>query len=212
MHPFNILIMEFCKYFMEFIKQYGTTILALFGFPLLAFGLSWSWKIGKVILSERAKELKKMKLEGPPLILGKSLTKKDQIIMDLLNTPEHLPDCWVLTDPAQTDDPIIFASPGFCFMTGYKFDEIVGRNCRFLQGEGTDRNELSKIKFATEHEAEASVSILNYRKDGTPFNNQFFITPLHAEDGTLSYHLGMQQKVPKMSKGQEQQCENKNIG
>jgi PAS domain-containing protein len=83
-------------------------------------------------------------------------------------------------------------------MTGYSFDEIVGRNCRFLQGEGTNHEELSKIRHATETQTEASVCILNYRKDGTPFENQFFVTPLFSEDGSLAYHLSAQKLVEKV--------------
>jgi PAS domain-containing protein len=85
-----------------------------------------------------------METQGPPLMLGKPLSMTDQFLMNLLNSPERLDDCWVVTDPAQPDNPIIFASPGFCAMSGYEAAETVGRNCRFLQGEGTERRKVSK--------------------------------------------------------------------
>ena len=125
------------------------------------------------------------------LSLTKPLSKKDRFIVNMLNSA-HRDDCWVITDPDGNDNPIVYASPGFRNATGYSYEEMVGRNCRFLQGDGTNKEEVSKIKFATEHDTEASANITNYRKDGTPFHNEFFVTPLHTEEGAPAYFLSVQ--------------------
>jgi PAS domain S-box-containing protein len=174
---------------MDILKEYGV--------PVLALVLAIVYGVGLSSTVYKSPPQSRMETQGPPLMLRKPLSMKDQFLMDLLYSPERLDDCWVVTDPAQPDNPIIFASPGFCAMTGYEATEIVGRNCRFLQGEGTERRELSKIHNAAECENEVAVSLTNYRKDGTPFKNEFFITHLHAADGALAYQLGLQTKTQK---------------
>jgi PAS domain S-box-containing protein len=176
---------------MDILKEYGVLILALIFGPVIVYGIGMYSTVCNGI------QLNPLETQGPPLMLGKSLCMKDQFLMDILNSPEHLDDCWVVTDPVQPDNPVIFASPGFCAMTGYKSAEIVGRNCRFLQGEGTERRKVIMIHDATECECELAVSLTNYRKDGTPFINEFFITQLHAADGALAYQLGLQTKTQK---------------
>ena len=85
------------------------------------------------------------------------------------------------------DMPIIFASQGFCNFTGYANNEIEGRNCRFLQGEGTAPDDVAHIRSCLEKETEGSINLLNYRKDGTPFVNEFFLAPLRDAQGKVCY-------------------------
>lgn len=117
----------------------------------------------------------------------KELCDTDNILVDMLNSQGHENVCYCVCDPHSTDCPIIFASDGFCSFTGYDFDEIVGRNCRFLQGPETKRDEVALIRDAIEKEEERSVNLLNYRKDGTPFVNEFFISPLHDKEKKTQY-------------------------
>ena len=77
-----------------------------------------------------------------------------------------------ITDPHQTDNPVIFISSGFTKLTGYQFDDIVGRNCRFLQGKETAAQDVKRISDALKSEKECSVNLLNYKKDGTQFVNE----------------------------------------
>lgn len=126
-----------------------------------------------------------------PIKLSKKLCQKDQILIDLLSSQDHTKEAWVVTNPDQHDNPIIYASSGFCELTGYKITEVVGRNCRFLQGEKTDKNDVSKIHNATQGATEAAVCILNYRKDGSTFSNQLYIAPLLTPDGQVAYYLGI---------------------
>ena len=87
------------------------------------------------------------------------------------------------------DNPIVWASDAFLRMTGYDRDEVQGRNCRFLQGPKTDARQVAVIRDAVANEHEASVTLLNYKKDGTTFWNRFFIAPLRDSDGAVTSAL-----------------------
>lgn len=76
---------------------------------------------------------------------------------------------FVLTNPNLPGSPIIFASPGFLALTGYEAKHVVDRNCRMLQGPGTDLNTVSIIRNNLAQGRDTSVCILNYKADGTPF-------------------------------------------
>src|SRR5262249_4541764 len=77
----------------------------------------------------------------------------------------------LLADPGQPDTPIVYASPGFERLTGYSAAEVIGRNCRFLQGPHTDRDAVAQVREAIREGRPVSVELLNYRNDGTPFWN-----------------------------------------
>lgn len=103
-----------------------------------------------------------------------------------------------LADPAQQDTPIVFANRAFRALTGYDEEEIVGRNCRFLQGPDTDPATVAKIRDAITNEDVVIVEVLNYRKDGTPFWNALHLGPIYREDGALLYFFGSQWDVTDM--------------
>ncbi|WLH66259.1 histidine kinase famiy protein [Pseudomonas sp. FP2309] len=91
----------------------------------------------------------------------------------------------IVTDPAQPDNPIIFANQAFLALTGFEHHEVIGRNCRLLQGPDTDKRALRKVQAALAHQHEACVELLNYRKDGSTFWNELFISPMFNERGQL---------------------------
>ena len=101
----------------------------------------------------------------------------------------------IVTDPAEPDNPIIFANQAFLTLTGFELDEVIGRNCRFLQGPQTDKNALHQVQRAVERHHEACVEVLNYRKDGSTFWNELFISPLFNERGQLVYFFASQLDV-----------------
>jgi len=101
----------------------------------------------------------------------------------------------LICDACAPDLPIIYASPGFERLTGYRAAEIAGRNCRFLQGPDTDRNTVAKIREALAREHPCSVEILNYRQDGTPFYNELTISPVRDEQGRTTHFVGVQTDV-----------------
>jgi len=98
----------------------------------------------------------------------------------------------ILTDPNLPDNPIVFANRAFQDLTGYKEDEIVGRNCRFLQGAQTSRDAVRELREAVQEKRAISLDILNYKRDGTPFWNGVFIAPVHDKSGELLYFFASQ--------------------
>jgi len=101
----------------------------------------------------------------------------------------------VITDPNQPDNPIIFASPGFERLTGYQSAEVVGRNCRFLQGKETDPAAVVRLREAVRAGAACTVELRNYRKDGSAFWNELSISPVRDEHGRLVHFVGVQADV-----------------
>jgi PAS domain S-box-containing protein len=100
-----------------------------------------------------------------------------------------------LVDPDQEDLPIVYANRQFEAMTGYSQQEILGRNCRFLQGKDRDQEARFVMKRAIEKQQAIEVTIRNYRKDGELFFNHLTLTPLLDNDGRLIYYLGIQYDV-----------------
>ena len=101
----------------------------------------------------------------------------------------------VITDPSLPDNPIIFANPGFYETTQYSAEEIIGYNCRFLQGPETDPAIVKEIRDAIAERRPFSGLILNYRKDGTPFVDELSINPVFDEAGQLLSFVGLQNDV-----------------
>ncbi|BBN04325.1 protein MpLLP [Marchantia polymorpha subsp. ruderalis] len=103
---------------------------------------------------------------------------------------------FVISDPRLPDNPIVYASEGFFKMTGYSRDEVVGHNCRFLQGPDTDRRTVLELRDAIREERQAQVRILNYTKDGRPFWNLFHLAPVFSKaDGTVIHFVGVQTPI-----------------
>ncbi|MGZ2383974.1 PAS domain-containing protein [Rhizobium brockwellii] len=98
----------------------------------------------------------------------------------------------IVTDPAQHDNPIIFCNAAFEKMTGYSNDELIGRNCRLLQGPETDRRSVGYIRDSVARGQDISVDILNYRKDGSTFWNALFISPVRDDEGRIIYFFASQ--------------------
>lgn len=101
----------------------------------------------------------------------------------------------ILTDPRQADNPIVFANKAFSDLTGYEEREIIGRNCRFLQGADTNRETVRELQEAVARQEAISLEILNYRRDGSPFWNAVFIAPVYDEQEELLYFFASQLDV-----------------
>lgn len=108
---------------------------------------------------------------------------------------------FVVADATLPDMPLVYASEGFYAMTGYGPSEVLGHNCRFLQGEGTDQKEVAKIRDAVRKGEGVSVRLLNYRKDGTPFWNLLTMTPIKTPEGKVSKFVGVQVDVTSKTEG-----------
>ncbi len=109
-----------------------------------------------------------------------------------------------LSDPDQEDNPIIYANEMFELMTGYSQEEIIGHNCRFLQGEERDQEGLEKVRAAIKEKTSATVTLRNYRKNGEMFYNRFTIRPLFDREGHLIYFLGLQYDVTNQVQAEEE--------
>ena len=91
--------------------------------------------------------------------------------------------------------PIVYCNPAFERLTGYSSSEIVGRNCRFLQGEGTDPEAIRQMRIAFEAGTAIDLVVLNYKKSGTPFWNALNIGPILNTQGVLTHFIGVQTDV-----------------
>ena len=98
----------------------------------------------------------------------------------------------VITDPRMDDNPIIFANEAFQELTGYDRSEVIGRNCRFLQGTLTDGDTVTRLRRSINDEVSINVDLLNYRKDGSSFWNALFVSPVRGEDGHVHYFVASQ--------------------
>ncbi|MGB5296820.1 MAG: SpoIIE family protein phosphatase [Thermoanaerobaculia bacterium] len=97
-----------------------------------------------------------------------------------------------ISDCSLPGNPIIYANEGFERITGYSVSDVVGRNCRFLQGEDTDPEAIEEIRHGLRENRELTVEILNYRKDGTPFWNRLSIDPVRDAEGRVTNYIGVQ--------------------
>jgi PAS domain S-box-containing protein len=102
---------------------------------------------------------------------------------------------FTITDPRQPDDPLIWVNPSFSRISGYSYEESVGRNCRFLQGPATERKTVDDLRQALQDQQPVNTTLLNYRKDGTAFWNQLSITPVFDGTGELVSFVGVQTDV-----------------
>jgi PAS domain S-box-containing protein len=98
----------------------------------------------------------------------------------------------IITDPRQYDNPIIFSNKAFSDLTGYSADELVGRNCRFLQGRETDPASVQTIREAIQERRSVAIDIVNHRKDGSTFWNALFISPVFDDQGDPIYYFASQ--------------------
>ncbi|WP_110350645.1 HWE histidine kinase domain-containing protein [Methylobacterium sp. B4] len=98
----------------------------------------------------------------------------------------------LITDPSLPDNPIVFVNDTFSRLTGYDHDEIVGRNCRFLQGPDTDAADVAKVGAAVARRVPIEIELLNYKKDGERFWNRLLVSPVFDRDGDLTYFFASQ--------------------
>nr|AML78047.1 putative LOV domain-containing protein [Cercidiphyllum japonicum] len=128
----------------------------------------------------------------------RGLPRVSEDIKDALSTFQQT---FVVSDATKPDFPILYASAGFFKMTGYTSKEVIGRNCRFLQGAGTDPEDVAKIRETLQAGSSYCGRLLNYKKDGTPFWNLLTISPIKDDNGKVLKFIGMQVEVSKHTEG-----------
>ncbi|KAG9451842.1 hypothetical protein H6P81_004746 [Aristolochia fimbriata] len=114
---------------------------------------------------------------------------------------DDIADNFLITDPTISGHPIVFASRGFLKMSGYSAEEVVGKNSRIFQGPGTSRRAVLEIREAIREETGVEVSLLNYRKDGTPIWILFRLCPVFSkDDGRVTHFIGVQLPIGRCSR------------
>ncbi len=98
----------------------------------------------------------------------------------------------IVSNPRDADNPIVFANDAFCRLTGYTREEILGRNCRFLQGPETDPAAIDRIRAAVAAEEPIEIDVRNHRKDGSAFWNRLLVAPVNDAAGALNYFFASQ--------------------
>lgn len=109
----------------------------------------------------------------------------------------------VISDARAPDNPIIYCNPAFLKITGYSCEEVIGRNCRFLQGKDTDPAAIEQIRQAIQGEQECHVVLKNYRKDGTLFWNDLTISPVSDGSGVVTHFIGVQTDITERKQDEE---------
>ena len=134
------------------------------------------------------------------------VVKKDSGIIPAVLT-QILDSCVngvTLTDPDLPDSPIVYANKAFEDITLYSHSEIVGRNCRFLQGADRDQPQLDRLRAAIREHTSVEVVLRNYRKTGELFHNRLVVKPLFGPLGEVIYYLGVQYDITKQVRAEEE--------
>ncbi len=108
-----------------------------------------------------------------------------------------------IADATKPEYPIIYCNPAFESMTGYRREEILGKNCRFMQGKDTDSKALEIIRQALKTHSECQVILKNYRKDGTTFWNALSVSPVRDRTGKLTHFIGVQRDITDRKQAEE---------
>jgi PAS domain S-box-containing protein len=127
-------------------------------------------------------------------------------LKQLHNQIDAMNNSVVIVDAQAPDMPIVYVNAHFERMTGYTKSETIGRNCRFLQGDELLQPALQTLRNAIRDQRSCHVSLKNFRKNGTPFQNELFVSPVFNEQGNLTHYIGVQhesvsfsQRVPVQS-------------
>ena len=118
------------------------------------------------------------------------ITSLDEAL-EIITSDEQSRAC-VITDPRLPDNPIVYVTPEFEQHTGYAREEVLGRNCRFLQGPDTDPKAVGALRYAVENMRPLEIELLNYRKDGSPYLNFLSIRPVFSDHGVLKSFVAVQ--------------------
>jgi len=133
--------------------------------------------------------------ESPTSIGGAIPTVLQRADFTLITAIQNHQRSFVITDPHLPDNPIIFASQGFLDLCGFKLEEVLGRNCRFMQSPNADASQVAQVRDGIFKGKDVSACILNRRADGTEFYNQVFVAALHDANGRIANFVGVQLEV-----------------
>mgnify|MGYP005839423229 CR=1 FL=1 len=135
---------------------------------------------------------------GRMYCVARDITYAKQTEMQLMlrnRAIEASPFSIVIADMRAQDTPLIYVNPAFERMTGYRADEVIGRNCRFLQGDDRQQPGVMALRVGIREERPITVVLRNYRRNGEQFYNELSLAPIHDEDGTLTHYVGISNDV-----------------
>ena len=132
---------------------------------------------------------------GDASVPNEGFSAVSPITQALLSAIRHSTQPMVLSDPRLPDHPMIAVNAAFERLTQYPASETIGRNCRFLQGAGTDEETRRRIRTALQQHRGCIEWIVNERRDGTVFWNLLFLSPVFDHDGTLLHYFGNQRDI-----------------
>jgi len=101
----------------------------------------------------------------------------------------------IITNPNLDDNPIVYVNEAFTRSTGFARSASIGRNCRFLQGEQTDKESVDRMRASIDAEEPITLDVLNYKANGAPFNNRIIIAPIKDASGKTEYFIAFQKEV-----------------
>ena len=128
----------------------------------------------------------------------RKLEQKNRQLQLYYNAIDATTSGLVIADPSKEDMPIIFCNNAFTVLTGYSESEVIGRNCRFLQGDDRDQPARAVIRNAIERKETCKVILRNYRKDGSLFWNELKISPIFSDNGEVEYFVGIQNDITEL--------------
>ena len=111
----------------------------------------------------------------------------------------------IITDVTDSDYPIIYVNSGFEVMTGYSFEEVKGKNCRFLQGSDRQQPQIEQLRHCLKNGKSCKLTLRNYRKDGSLFWNEMSLSPIKDESGNVIYYIGTQTDITDKKRANEEQ-------
>lgn len=123
------------------------------------------------------------------------MLSNDDSVLIFQKAANTIDESIVIADAQAKNTPIIYVNQAFSRITGYSKEDVLGKNCRFLQGPGTDPAAVETIREALSARKNCVVEILNYRKDGTEFWNRLSIVPILNEKGTATHFVGIQSDI-----------------
>ncbi len=126
---------------------------------------------------------------------GENAEGMDQQDFNLVRSIQRSQRCFVITDPSLQDNPIVYASDGFLSLTCYAREEVLGRNCRFLQGSETHQSKVDTLRKSISNGEDVTVTFINYTADGTPFWNKLFVAALRDAQDNIVNFIGVIVKV-----------------
>lgn len=166
----------------------------------------WHWFVSRDIIFTRNPQGKPIQILGA----ASDITQRKQVEEQLRLSERAISassNGIVIVDAKQPDFPVISVNPAFERVTGYSPQDIIGKNCRILQGKDRHQDGLKTIRHSLKNEESCTVVLRNYRKDGTLFWNRVTISPIHDDRGILTHYLGIQNNITEIKVAEERLLE-----